>query len=236
MSKHRGLAPGDDSLFSVESTKKLSQATFDLSWLFSRGYAELASLKLVGDRFDLNARQRSAVSRCSCTDVAVARRKASQLTQEELSDKELHIDGFNIITTLEVALSGGVVLRARDGCIRDVAGIHGTYRKVEETTPAIHLIGEFLHQLKPSRCVWFLDSPVSNSGRLKSIIAEIAEQKNWSIDIQLVPDPDPVLIRSSGIVLSADSAILDQCAQWFNLNESLIPSKTPDAWLVDLSR
>jgi hypothetical protein len=235
MSKHRGLAPGDEALFSAESVSRLSQATFDLCWLLSRGYADVSSVKLVGDRFDLNARQRSAISRCSCTDAAAKHRKGTQVELAQLSQQELHIDGFNIITTLEVALSGGVVLRGRDGCFRDVAGIHGTYRKVEETLPALLLIGEFLHQLQPTRCVWLLDSPVSNSGRLKGIIAEVAQEKGWSVDIRLVPDPDPLLIQSNGVVLSADSAILDRCQRWFNLNHHLIPSKTPDAWLVDLS-
>lgn len=235
MSNHRGLAPGDENLFSPQKLPTLQSAVSDLSWLLTRGYPEVASLKLVGDHADLITRQRSAIGRASCTDHAKLHRSSTKIPKEKLAGKELWIDGFNLLTTLEVALSGGVVLRSRDGCFRDIAGVHGTYRKVEETLPALALIGEFLQTLSLSRCVWLLDSPVSNSGRLRGIILEAAAEHQWNFEVQLVPDPDPVLMQSPEIIASADSAILDKCAQWFNLNDHLIPSQTPDAWLVDLA-
>ena len=46
------------------------------------------------------------------------------------------------MTTVEAALGGGVVLGCRDRTFRDIAGVHGTYRKVAETMPALELIGE----------------------------------------------------------------------------------------------
>ena len=234
MSNHRGLAPGDETLFSPEKLTSLQSAVFDLSWLLSRGYPEVASLKLIGDHANLITRQRSAVMRSACPDYARLHRESTKVPQQKLLGKEVWIDGFNLLTTLEVALSGGVVLRSRDGCLRDIAGVHGTYRKVEETIPALHLIGDLLQKLSPSRCVWLLDSPVSNSGRLRGIILEAAQEHRWNFEVQLVPDPDPILIQSPHIIASADSAILDRCTHWFNLNELLIPAKTPDAWLVDL--
>jgi hypothetical protein len=56
----------------------------------------------------------------------------------------LWIDGYNVLTSIEAALSGGVILRARDGCYRDMASMHGSYRKVEETISAIHILGELI--------------------------------------------------------------------------------------------
>ena len=38
-------------------------------------------------------------------------------------------------------MGGGIVLLARDGCYRDMASMHGTYRKVAETVPALEAIG-----------------------------------------------------------------------------------------------
>ena len=43
----------------------------------------------------------------------------------------------NVLITLESALGGGVLLRCRDGCLRDMASLHGTYRIVDETDPAL---------------------------------------------------------------------------------------------------
>ena len=62
----------------------LRQAVADLSWLLERGYAEKSSLKLVGDRYDLLARQRTAVGRCACSDADVARRSGRRVGPEQL--------------------------------------------------------------------------------------------------------------------------------------------------------
>lgn len=231
---HRGLAPGDATLFGAEARPSLRQAASDLCWLLSRGYAEVAALKLVGDRYDLTARQRSAVGRAVCTDDALSRRLARLVSPPHIQEKIVLLDGFNILTTLEVALSGGVVMLCRDGCCRDIAGVHGTYRRVEETLPALALLAETLTALKPVACVWYLDSPVSNSGRLKGIILEAAAEKKWPFTVELVADPDPILAQSEEIIVTADSAILDRCKQWLNLNRSIILEKAPNALLVPL--
>lgn len=56
------------------------------------------------------------------------------------------MDGFNVLTAVETALGGGVILVGRDGCCRDVAGIYSHYRKVEETVPALQAIGRMTSQ------------------------------------------------------------------------------------------
>ena len=60
--------------------------------------------------------------------------------------QRIAIDGYNVLITIEAAMSGGCIFKARDGCLRDLASIHGTYRKVNETIPALQLIGEFLKE------------------------------------------------------------------------------------------
>ncbi|WP_417388083.1 DUF434 domain-containing protein [Gimesia sp.] len=234
--QHRGAHPQDQSLFSINAEPLLRQATGDLSLLLTRGYAPVSTLKLVGDRYDLNARQRTAVGRCACGEDVAARRAAHQVQAEDLAAQGLWIDGYNVLTSLEAALSGGVILQARDGCYRDMASMHGSYRKVAETIPAIQILGELLAEWKVSRCRWLLDQPVSNSGRLKTMLREISEQHGWNWEIDLVPDPDPVLSAADQIVASADSQILNQAERWFNLARCAIETRIPDAWVVDLSR
>ena len=57
----------------------------------------------------------------------------------------IDVKGFLRFTiTVEAALSDGFLFMGRDGCLRDLAGIHGTYRRVEETLPAVEQIGRFL--------------------------------------------------------------------------------------------
>jgi hypothetical protein len=232
--QHRGPHPADRELFAPQKLPDLRSAVSDLNWLLSRNYAPNSSLKLVGDRYGLLARQRIAVGRCACADENCARRKASQITARELAAKELWIDGYNVLTTLEAALAGGVILKASDGCYRDMASMHGSYRKVAETIPAIEMTGELLQQANIATCIWYLDQPVSNSGRLKTMLRELAESKGWPWEVQLVSDPDKILIETDKIVASADSQVIDGASPWFNLARHVIDSRIADAWFVDL--
>ena len=63
-----------------------------------------------------------------------------------IAGNELVIDGFNVLTTIEAALGGAVVLVCRDTTCRDIAGIHGSYRKVAETLPALEKLVDVLDE------------------------------------------------------------------------------------------
>ncbi len=219
---HRGKAPEDDHLFGPQMLDVLGRAMADLSLLLSRGYAEKSSLKLVGDRYSLTARQRVAVGRCACSDQQLAGRKKTEIQTDSIQNQILLLDGYNILITLESALSGGYIFRGRDGCIRDLAGIHGTYRKVTETMPALEIIGHVLTELNIQKAVWYLDSPVSNSGRLKTIIRSRFQNCPFENEVQLVPNPDKELAAAEHCIATSDSAILDQCKRWLNLSLHLL--------------
>ena len=232
---HRGPHPEDEELFSPSTWTALRAATSDLSWLLTRGYAINSALKIVGDRYSLAARQRTAVARCACSDEAIIERQKHRVEPDAIFGEELWIDGYNVITSVEAALAGGVILHARDGCYRDMASMHGSYRKVEETIPAIRLLGELIDEIGVASCHWLLDSPVSNSGRLKTMLLEIARDNNWNWQIELVRDPDYDLSRIDHVVASADSQILDRAARWFNLARLAIDQRIPTARFMDLS-
>jgi hypothetical protein len=148
-------------------------------------------------------------------------------------DGPLYIDGFNLIITLEVALSGSPVLLGKDGVYRDLAGLRGTYRLIDKTDTAILLIGKALQELEVPAATFYLDAPVSNSGRLKSRILELSEPWGIPTEVELVPDTDGILANGERTV-TGDSVILDACRSWFNLSRKIIDDSIPDAWIVDL--
>lgn len=253
---HRGPHPEDLRLFAAEFVPVLRAAVRDLSWLLTRDYASPSSLKLVGDRYRLDARQRTAVSRCACSDQQLVRRQAHRLNIELSGTKDaegnpsvdrtgkasgtqegnvLWIDGYNVLTTLEAALSGGVIIRGRDSCLRDMASMHGSYHRVAETLPAIELLGSQLSEWNFAECRWLFDQSVSNSGRLRSLFLQTAESHHWNWTVDLVPDPDPILASASVCIASADSQILDQAQAWVSLAEEVVLTQIPGAWIVDLS-
>src|SRR4029434_6236252 len=147
-------------------------------------------VKLVGDRHALTDRQRLAISRGACSDQSNARRASTRVEIEELESADVIIDGFNLIITIEAALSGGILFLCRDGCIRDLSSVHGSYRSVDETEAAIQLIGHSLGALKTKSVNWLPDRPVSNSGRLAKLIRDYASPNGWPWTVQTVFNPD----------------------------------------------
>jgi hypothetical protein len=239
---HRGPHPDDTKLFSDSFIPVLQSALADFSLLLTKGYAEKSTLKLVGDRFSLTERQRLAVMRSACSDQHLASRNERRVEMDALSGQALAIDGYNLLITIEAAMSGGVIFKGRDGCFRDLASIHGTYRRVTETIPAVELIGSFLKEIGVKQALWLLDSPVSNSGRLKTLIRELAEKNRWDgfdspttgWEIRLSISPDAELRKTELIVVSSDSVVLNACKQWTNLAAEIITHKLPSATVIDL--
>ena len=232
---HRGPHPADAKLFAAAAILDLRSAIADFSLLLTKGYAGKSALKLVGDKFSLIERQRLAIMRSACSDQQLTSRKEREIKVAELGGRPVVIDGYNVLITIEAAMSGACVFKGRDGCFRDLASIHGTYRKVTETIPAVEIIGKFLKEHNAGNCLWLLDSPVSNSGRLKTLIGELAEKNNWDWEIELLPSPDAKLIKGDLTAASSDSVVLDGCKSWVNLARAIIEEKLPEAHLVDLS-
>lgn len=230
------MHPADRESFGAEALMPLRQAVSDLSWLLSRGYARTSALKLVGDRHALTERQRLAVGRAACANASREGRAPRRMTPEEMRGLDAVVDGFNLLVTLEAALSGGVLLFCRDGCIRDMSSVHGSYHSVMETEGALHAVGVRLVELGVRSVHWLLDRPVSNSGRLAQRLRELAREKGWHWTVDVVFNPDAALIAAHGVaVISSDSLVIDQAEAWFNLAADLILDREiPNLWLVDL--
>jgi len=95
------------------------------------------------------------------------------------------LDGYNVLTLLESALAGSVVLLGRDGCCRDIAGIHRRYRKVNETAPVTaddwwKTVGGWESDVLPLVAG---QAGGSNSGRLKTFIGEVAAAADWNMPV-----------------------------------------------------
>lgn len=231
----RGPHPKDLASFGDETLPVLRRSVHELSWLLGRSYSPKASLKLVGDRYALRDRQRKALQRCAASDEECRERTARKIDVAALEGATVIVDGYNVILTLEAALSGGILLLARDGVLRDLASLSAHYRRLEVTRPAVELLVRFLAAMKVADVECLLDRPISNSARLKRLIETIASESEAIWTVRLATRTDHDLKRSPHIVASADSAVLDRCTHWVNLARELVETWLPEAWVVDLS-
>lgn len=230
----RGVDPQDDRWFSKEAVLKLQKAQEEVEWLLNRGYKINGIMDLVGGRYQFSARQRQALKRSTSAKDDYEKRRQSQLPYSSIKDGTIYIDGFNLIITLEVALSGGVLIIGNDGVVRDIAGLQGSYRLIDKTDKALKLFGESFGELKVPHAKFFLDAPVSNSGRLREKILKHSLNWSFSTEVELVPNADPILWKLERVV-TGDSVILDNCLSWFNMSRKIIEDYIEGANLVDLS-
>ena len=243
--KHRGANPKDYAAFSEKNLENLKQADFDLSWLLSNGYSQNASLKLVGDKFSLTERQRKAINAASADKESLELRKEKEIDLDIISNfknlnSTLVIDGYNLLITIECVLSNAPLFIGLDGCMRDIASIHSTYRKVEETIPALELIGKVIEELEIKETIWVLDSPISNSGRLKQIMTDLAEEKKWNWKVKLEKHADKSIVELSQnenhIVASCDAWITINASNWVNLCSFIVKNYILSAWVLDFRK
>ena len=238
MDAKRGYTPEDERNFSPDAVERMRIASRHIQYLINEGYDLKQVTVFVGNHFLLSERQRLAIMRSVAKDQDLAERKSKQLPLSELKGKEVWIDGFNTVITLEVLLSDSLLFTCMDGTIRDLAALRGTYRLIPETTEAVRLMFDILQEASVGKVNILLDEPVSNSGRLKSLIAETAESKysssliaetaeqnkSFDLDIRILRDVDRTLYGKEGVITS-DSIILDHCTSWFNLTSECLRRK-----------
>lgn len=230
----RGFDLNDKRWFSEKELLNLRKAHEEIKWLLDRDYKLETIINLVSGRYQFSTRQRDALKRATCGTKNEILRKSKELSINELKNKTLNIDGFNLIISLEVALSGGVLIVGNDGLIRDLAGLRGTYKLIDKTDISIEYLFEFLEQKEVKAINIYLDSPVSNSGNLKIRILEHSNKYKIKTNVELVNNAD-VILEKLDYVVTSDATILDKCNSFINLNKFIIDEYIHEAKLILLS-
>ena len=233
MDAKRGFVPEDVKNFSPQALEIMRTAARHVCYLINEDYDLKQATTFVGNHYLLSERQRLAIMRSVATQAQIENRQKKQvaMTAQTMSGREVWIDGFNTIITLEVLLSDSVLFSCMDGTIRDLAALRGTYRLITETEDAIRILFELLQEVGVSRVNILLDQPVSNSGRLKTCLAEIGEKYPYALDIQILREVDRELYDKE-FVITSDSIILDHCISWVNLTAECLKRKQKEAFQV----
>jgi len=227
----RGYVPKDKEEFSSIWLEKLHRAAEELKYLLERGYAIKGATTFIGNHYMLSERQRLALMRAVSSNEDIGLRASKRLIWKDLNESTVHIDAFNTIITLEVALSESLLVHSMDSAIRDLAGLRGTYRIIENTYLAAQLIFQQLDKFGVKKVVFYLDAPVSNSGRLKILLLEEARTHKVEAEAIVINDVDKTLEKLSHVITS-DAIILNKCISWFNLNAEILKESIPSAWYV----
>ena len=183
----------------------------DYRFLKNRGYPNKAGLKLVGDRYRLNALERNCLFRGVVADSVCQVRKEKLIGPESLADRALGVDWYNVLITVESYLKGYPVFLSDDGVLRDAAGVHGSYRSGKVTNQACNAILKGIAGLELKSIDLYLDSPISFSGKMADDLRQqMMQLLSIPFEVTVMPSADYPLKSFNGVVASSDSTIMDK--------------------------
>jgi len=195
----------------------LQKAAQDFRYLLNRGYPRKVTLELVGNRYGLTFDERHLLHRGVFSSAASQMRKNKRISIKEIRDKDLAIDGHNVLITIEAALFGRALVLADDGFIRDISGLSGSFTKSKITETATQLLLTVLKKWKPRKTLFLFDAPISMSGKLAEEIRDRLNQANLPGDAMAVKVPEKILIGFPGMVATSDTAIIDRSKRVLDL-------------------
>lgn len=195
----------------------LQKASEDFRYLLNRRYPRKAALVLVGNRYGLTFDERHLLHRGVFSRVDSQARRKKRISIKEIRNKDLAIDGHNVIITIEAGLSGRPLILGDDGYFRDISGLSGSFKKTKRTEEAIQFIIRTLKKWKPRQTLFLLDAPISMSGRLAEGIRDRLKRDNLLGDAVAVKVPEKILIGFPGIVATSDTDIIDRSKKVLDL-------------------
>ena len=234
----RGYLPEYDRLFDPKGVAVLKEAAFDAVFLLDRGYRLKMAVELVQKHYQLEEPQRVALVRGLASTKDVVNRSKLAVSKASLAGHTVYMDGFNAIIPMESLISGSPIFKCMDGAIRDLANLRGSYHIIDKTEAAIRLILNQLDQLHVAKAVINIDSPVSNSRRLKVLILELARDYHVEVEVNLVDSCCDKTFYGMENVISGDCIVIDYAKSWVPLYAWIVEeyAQEHDVWLVDFQQ
>jgi hypothetical protein len=213
---------GKSSSVRTANFKDLQKAAKDFRYLLNRGYPRKAALELVGNRYGLTFDERHLLHRGVFSEVDSEARRERIVSPEAIKNKDLAVDGHNVLITVEAGLSGRPLILADDGFIRDISGLSGSFKKTEVTEKALQWIVTFLKKCRPCHTLFLFDAPISKSGILAQELRALLKNENLPGDALAMKVPEKTLIGFPGVIATSDTAIIDRSRRVVDLAGDII--------------
>ena len=220
----------------IVKPQNLQKAAEDFRFLLDQGYPRKAVLELVGNRYGLTFEERHLLHRGVFSSTDSQTRQKKKITIQEARNKDLAIDGHNVLITIEAGLSGRPLILGDDGFVRDISGLSGGFKKTETTEKAIQFIINALKIIKPRQTLFLFDAPISMSGKLAQEVRSQLKREDLPGDAMAVKVPEKILIGFPGVIATSDTAIVDQSRKILDLAGYILRKKTKLESLVQLKR
>ena len=205
-------------------TDQFKHAIRDYKYLLNRDYPQKATIKLVGDKYQLPGVERSILYRGISGEDSAKKREAKK--SECFEGERILIDTYNILFTLANYLNGRPVFISDDNYVRDAGELRGRFSKKSFQEKTLKIVFDFLADKKENEYLFFIDKPVSNSRGLTSSINELIKSNELHGKAMIYDSPDFRIIQTAcknDLVCTSDSVIIEKVeAMIYDLSFALL--------------
>ncbi|KXB05453.1 hypothetical protein AKJ50_00745 [candidate division MSBL1 archaeon SCGC-AAA382A13] len=212
--------------------KKTINAIHDLRYLLNRGYPRDSAVEFVSDHYLLELEKRHLLTRCVFPRKEIKKHRKSSADKSDVRGKEIGVDGYNVLITVETILNGDKVINCDDGFIRDLQAIFGKYKMNETTKPALLEILQLLKTMEPEKVLIFFDKQVSKSGELAGLARKKLKKLKINGNARTATGVDKKVWECE-ISASSDIVVIEKSRKVLDIPKEVIKEKK--SGLIDLT-
>lgn len=202
--------------------EKLLKPARDIRSILRWGYPKFATIRFVAEHSQLSVEERHILTRVIMPPDKVISRIRKKIACHSISNRDLLLDGYNVLLSVDSLLKNEPMWFCDDGYIRDTRYYFSKKNQAEDLEEALDSVLEFLSEASPKSATFLLDSQISRSGELAGFIRRKLEKygipgeayttKTADFDLKTGggnPEKNLIVATSDGIVIDSVLQVLD---------------------------
>jgi len=202
--------------------ERLLKPARDIRSILRWGYPKFATIRFVADHSQLSAEERHILTRVIMPPDKVVSRFRKKVACSGIRDRDLLLDGYNVLLSVDSLLKNETMWFCDDGYIRDTRYYFSKAKQAEDIEEALDLVLEFFSEARPKSVTFLLDAQISRSGELAGFIrrklkgqgisGDAYTSKTADFDLKTEggkPEKQLVVATSDGIVIDSALQVLD---------------------------
>jgi len=221
---------------SLVFSDSLKYAVEDFFFLLNRGYNRSSSLDLVTARYRLSRLERLLLYRAVFSRTVSLDRRRKTLSSKKIINEKILVDGFNVLSTIQSALLGDVLVRGTDNIIRDMSAYVRKIKVSNFLIMSLFISLFFISRFFPKYVIYVFDSQVSRSLLMLRILSCFSKKASFRVSGKLAKNADKYIVIHADefIVASSDSVIVDRVNRVFDMGGEIAEIISIET-IIDLS-
>jgi len=185
----------------------LLSAAKELMALAYKGYPEEPSFSLVSVKYSLSERELFALKKIVRWPDEAVLSSLKRISPEFALGKEIRVDGYNVLGTIQALIDGDPVFLSNDGFVRDITSAYKSFHRRGISDQAIGFLIRELEAIRPREVLVLLDSPISKSGELSARVRKFLKSSELKGEARTERSVDFEVSRGE-IAASSDVAVI----------------------------